>query len=433
MSEPEDEVAVTKPATGGVVGQIRVPPSKSLTQRALVAAALAGEGSVVCRPLDAEDPRLLAAALEAAGFGVRWTGETVTVSRRETARRTELDLGNNGTGVRFLLAQLAARPGRWVLDGTPRLRERPVAGLVRALQELGADIRGASAGDPGGGAGRLPLLLHGRALRGGEVSLDASASSQFVSALMLLGAALPEGVRITLTARPPSRPYLDLTTEVLQAFGARVELGDDLAVVAVQGPLHPTVLEIEGDWSAAAFPLAAVAVAGGEVEVQGVREGSRQGDSLVLRLLQAAGCGVRWGQGGVSVTGPAQRGVEADLGDTPDLFPALAVVVACHGGRLTGLEGLRAKESDRLAVMADHLTMLGFQVHAGHGAFWSHGGTPGVAYRGPALDPAADHRVAMADAVAARVVPGVLLSDATCVRKSWPGFWSAWRALGAVR
>ncbi len=416
-------------AADGLAGRITAPPSKSLTQRALVAAALAGDGARVVAPLDAEDPRLLVEALCDAGFRLEWgAGEVIARDRRAVAG-AELFLGNNGTALRFLLAQLAALPGEWRLDGTPRLRQRPVAPLVRALESLGArfELATGAVGDP-----RLPMVLLGHELAGGEVPLDAAASSQFVSALLLLGPRLPRGLTIRLAAPPPSRPYIELTIEVLRAFGARAEASrDGLELRVAGGRLGPARYAVEGDWSAAAFPLAAVAVAGGEAQVGGVRLDSLQGDAVVARLLAGAGCRITAASGGVDARGPATGPLSADLRDAPDLFPALAVVAAIMGGRLTGLAGLAIKESDRLAVMTARLRELGFAVEATADTFTAPGGRTGARAPDHPLDPAGDHRVAMALAVAGSAVAGVRVADAGCVAKSWPGFWDQWRALAA--
>jgi 3-phosphoshikimate 1-carboxyvinyltransferase len=427
MNENGEGVRAVPHAPQGVRGCVRVPPSKSLTQRALVAAALAGSGSAVRSPLDAEDPRLLFIAMRQAGFRLDWEAGTIVARGRDRVEEGTFFLGNNGTGARFLLAQLVALPGRWVLDGSERLRERPLAPLAGALAQLGARIEPVR-----GRALALPLAVAGRPLAGGEVALDASSSSQFVSALLLLGAALPAGLVVRLTALPPSRPYLDLTAEVLETFGARVAEDASGTVFAVRGGgLAAAEITVEGDWSAAAFPLAAVAVAGGEVEVVGVRRASRQGDAAVLGILERAGCRAATLADGMVLAGPATGPVVADLRDTPDLFPALAVVVATVGGRLDGLQGLAAKESDRVAVMARHLAALGFAVESGEGWFTAPGGRPRLPSPPAALDPAADHRIAMALAVAGCVVPGVRVLDPGCVAKSWPEFWRAWEALAA--
>ncbi len=230
-----------------------------------------------------------------------------------------------------------------------------------------------------------------------------------------------------------SRPYVELTLGLIQFFGISVGVVSETEnwrfIIRGRQSYQPTFLEVEGDWSAAAFPMAAAAVTGGTVEVAGVHRSSRQGDAVVADLLAACGCEVETGPGGVTVRGPARRPVLANLRNTPDLFPPLAVVVAWVGGRLEGLETLAAKESDRLAVMTDRLHRLGFGVRRTADAFESDGRRPRRAARVGALSPAGDHRVAMALAVAGSVLEGVTIRDAECVAKSWPGFWQSWASL----
>jgi 3-phosphoshikimate 1-carboxyvinyltransferase len=424
MGPTEVDVVEARHAPAGVAGSIPVPASKSLTQRGLVAAALAGRGSAVRHALDAEDPRLLFEALRRAGFQLAWNGDVISARGRKPVAHASLNMGNNGTGARFLVALLASLPGTWVVDGSTRLRLRPIAPLVEALRWLGAKIE-----PTGGPTLALPLRIEGGPLVGGQVSVDASASSQFVSALLLLGATVSGGVSVRVPAPPPSRPYVELTLEVLRAFGASPQAGEDGRNFAVAGGgLTAAEFDVEGDWSAAAFPLAAAAVVGGEVEVVGVRRDSHQGDAAALDLLARTGCVVRASTRGVVLAGPAKGALEADLRDTPDLFPALAVVVAAVGGKLTGLASLAGKESDRLAEMTRHLAALGFAIETGAGWF---AGTGGIPRRrgGEPIDPSNDHRIAMALAVAGCAVPGVRVLNPGCVAKSWPEFWAAWRRI----
>ncbi|MCU0290811.1 MAG: 3-phosphoshikimate 1-carboxyvinyltransferase [Thermoanaerobaculaceae bacterium] len=420
-----DAVRVLPDAPLGIAGRIAVPPSKSLTQRALVAVARAGPGARVQAPLDAEDSRLLVAGLRAAGFALRWVDDVIAAAGHDQVDGARVELGNNGTGMRLLLAQLAGLPGRFVVDGSSRLRDRPVAPLVGALRDLGAGIR--PEGHEGGD--RLPLVIEGRALTGGRVTLDSSASSQFVSALLMLAPLLPTGLEVRLRAAPPSRPYIELTLEVLRAFGIEAEAESaGLAWFVAPGPYRPALFRVEGDWSSAAFPLVAAAVAGGEVEVLGVVPGSPQGDARVLDILVAAGCRATATAGGLRLEGPATHPLDADLRDTPDLFPVLAVALARLGGRLSGLAGLVHKESDRLGEMVRLLRELGMPLHReGDEVRASGGGRP--VPPGHELDPAGDHRIAMALAVAGLTVPGLRLADSGCVGKSWPGFWDAWEGL----
>lgn len=420
-----DEVRLLRHAPDGVTGRVVVPSSKSLTQRALVAAARAGTGACVKRPLDAEDPRLLFRALLAAGFAMTWDDDEVVASGHAPVERAELELGNNGTGLRLLLAQLAVLPGEFRVDGSLRLRERPVKPLLGALRRLGASVEPAVAG-----AGeRLPLLVQGQPLAGGTIELDAAASSQFVSALLMLAPLLPAGLEVRVPAAPPSRPYIDLTVEVLRRFGVAVACQPDgLAWRVAPGAFSPATYEVEADWSAAAFPLVAVALAGGAVEVAGLRYPSPQGDARVLDLLVSAGCRPFVSRLGVRLEGPADRPLEADLRDTPDLFPVLALAVAKLGGRLRGLGGLVHKESDRLAEMNRLLGEMGAELKLAGDEMSAPGGAQLVAPHHP-LDPAGDHRLAMALAVAGCTVPGLHLACPGCVGKSWPTFWSAWDGL----
>ena len=405
----------------GLDAAVAVPPSKSLTNRALVAAAAAGGGRVVT-PLDCEDTRLLAAALDAMGWPTAWRDGTVTVGRRTApADRVEVFLGNSGTGARFLLALAAAVPGDTVVDGTPRLRERPVAPLLGALRRLGAPVE--AAGE------RLPARVRGRELEGGGLTLAPGVSSQFVSALLLAAPSMRRGLDLRLEGRVPSRPYLELTRAVLEAFGATVTVGEDGRRWRVApGGLKPVAFTVEGDWSAAAFPLAAAAVAGGRVTVANVSPSSAQGDRVLTAILERAGCAVSAGREGVSVEGPAERAFEADLTDAPDLFPALAVVAASvpGGSVLTGLHALRHKESDRLAVMVENLRRLGARVETDGGRMTVLRPFPFGDAAGAAVTAAADHRIAMAMAVAALRAGPLSLDDRNCVAKSYPAFWRDW-------
>ncbi|HHQ49457.1 MAG TPA: 3-phosphoshikimate 1-carboxyvinyltransferase, partial [Acidobacteria bacterium] len=306
----------------GLRARVRVPGSKSLTNRALILAAAAGGGRIV-GPLDCEDTRLLAAALERAGWPVEWAGERIEVgARRPVDGTVTLHLGNSGTGARLLMGLLATVPGRFVVDGVERLRERPMAPLLDALAGLGVPVE-AAPGD------RLPVLIEGGTVAGGPVVLAPGPSSQFVSSLLLAAPRMERGLELVLEGPVPSRPYLELTRRVLERFGVAVEVSGDLRRWKVAGELTAgRAFEVEGDWSAAAFFVAAAAVAGGTVEIEGVDPASPQGDRRVLDVVAGAGCRVEASDGGVAVSGPVRRPLEADFTDTPDLFPALAVVAA---------------------------------------------------------------------------------------------------------
>jgi 3-phosphoshikimate 1-carboxyvinyltransferase len=312
-------------------------------------------------------------------------------------------------------------PGISVIDGSERLRQRPMQPLVEALAALGANIEAA----PGGA---LPIRVIGRRLRGGKATLEPRTSSQFVTSLVMAAPLMEKGLDLSLVGRIPSRPYLDLTESVMRDFGADFSRDNSGRRWRVNpGDLEQRSYCVEGDWSAAAFFLAAVAVAGGSVAITSLNEQSGQGDRIMCDILQRAGMEFSFVGETLIAKGPVTAKIEADLSDSPDLFPALAVVAASApaGSKLTGLECLRHKESDRLAVMVQNLEKLGVGCEASLKDF--------VVFRPlerfdpkTVLTAASDHRIAMAMAVAALKAGSFRIDDAECVEKSFPSFWLQW-------
>ena len=408
-------------------GRLLVPPSKSATHRHLALALLAGRPVTVRRPLRAEDTELFLAALRRLGWRVELAGEAAALTPRERrAAAAEIDCGNAGTLLRFLVAVLAAVPGEWTLDGTPRLRERPVGPLVAALAELGGAVTWR------GVPGHPPLTVHGGSLRGGEASLDAGESSQYLSALLLAGAAAPQPVRVTVRALT-SAPYVDVTLAILREWGGRATAaGGEYRVEP--GLAAPQAVTVEGDWSAAAYPAAAAALTSGEVALAGLSRTSAQGDRRFVDLLAAMGATVAWHgdelvvRGGGSGLASGLRGIAADLGDVPDQVPTLAALAPFAAGttQITGVPHLRIKESDRLAAMAQELARVGAAV-VEHPAGLTVEGTWAVApppEQPVVVDAHGDHRIAMSMALVALRRPGVRIGDPGVVAKSYPGFWS---------
>ena len=410
----------------GLQGSVELPPSKSLTNRALIAAAVAG-GGVIISPLDCDDTRVLAAALTAAGWPVGWRDDIEIGARAVPGELVRLDLADSGTGVRLIIGLLAASPGHSVVDGSARLRQRPMGPLVETLIGLGARLRPDADG--------LPIEIDGIKLGGGGAVIRPEVSSQFVSSLVLAAPLMARGLDLEVVGPLPSAPYLDLTEDVLRAFGGELEVTDDRRRWRVAPvPLQETDYHVEGDWSAAAFVLAAVAVAGGNVVVHPLDPSSRQGDRALLAILEKAGLRTSWDGHRLRVSGPVQSAIEADLTDTPDLFPALAVVAAAAepGSRLDGLDNLRHKASDRLTVMVENLRRLGADISIeGSRAIF---GRPigGGFEQPPRVTAAGDHRIAMAMAVAALAAGPLELDEADCVSKSFPRFWVFWEHLIAV-
>jgi 3-phosphoshikimate 1-carboxyvinyltransferase len=299
-----------------------------------------------------------------------------------------------------------------------------MAPLIESLTKLGAGLRSDD--------GILPIEIHGRQLEGGSVEMKPGMSSQFVSALVMAAPLMVNGLDLVVTGPLPSAPYLDLTVEVMRAFGSDLEVSEDRRQWRVPPTkLTPTRFGVEGDWSAAAFILAGVAVAGGEVEIGPLDPASRQGDRAVVRILADAGLGLDWRNGRLIARGPVVSPISAELSHTPDLFPALAAVAACAppGSRFSGLNHLKHKESDRLRVMVENLEKIGADFESDGMELEVIKGLEPDPRRIPSVTAAGDHRIAMAMAVAALASGPLQLDNPRCVSKSFPAFWSTWDQL----
>ncbi len=418
---------------GRLSGALRAPGSKSVTNRALLAAACADGESVLLNPLESSDTRALAAALRMLGAeifleGVGWRVVGPIGRRGHSDSEVSIDVADAGTPARFLSALLAAVPGRYRLDGSARMRERPMSPLFDAIRDLGGQVTCL------GREGYLPVAIRGGTLRGGRVTIRGDVSSQFLSALQLVSPLVPGGVTLDVTGPAASAAYLSLTRRVLDGFGASAGSG-----------YRAARYRIEGDDSAACFPLAGALVSGGRVTVRGLARHSEQPDAAFRAWAAAAGGVLEWetgpgGEDSLTVTGPtggarALQPMDLDVDAAPDAALPLAAALAFADGasRLTGVSRLREKESDRLLAAVDLLTRAGASARVGGDpagapvlSISGHGGVP----RAAAFVAHGDHRVAMSAAVLALVLPaGSTLDDPACVAKSWPGFWDVWTPL----
>ncbi|MEO8432743.1 MAG: 3-phosphoshikimate 1-carboxyvinyltransferase [Acidobacteriota bacterium] len=399
-------------------GAVRVPPSKSATNRALVLAALSRTPVQVIDPLDAEDPRALLACLETMGARVSRVSGGISLHGPLSGGRdvAVLDAKDSGTAARFLLAVAAATGGEFRVTGSKRLCERPMGELFSALRSLGAGIR------EEGASGCLPVLVSGGKLSGGSVAVDASRSSQFLSALMLAGAA---GVDIEVRASGPvaSAPYAALTAETLRAFGHGVDGAGPWRVS--RGVRSPERYEIPGDFSSAIPLLAAVGAAGGDILLEGLTWPSPEADAGAVPVLEKMGVRISAERGGLAARADSRAvaAVQVVAADFPDAVPALAALAVFAPGesRFDGIAHLRFKESDRLASLADILGRAGALASAEGGALVVRGGLAGRA--SASLPTFRDHRMAMAAGVLAVGRPGVRIEDPDCVGKSYPGFF----------
>jgi 3-phosphoshikimate 1-carboxyvinyltransferase len=405
-------------------GTVAAPPSKSLSVRALLLAAMTDEETTVTELLDCDDTRYVADALRKLGFDVAGTfreGLTVGLRRTMSAGEVEIFVGNAGTAMRFLTGWLAFTPGRFILRGEARMHERPIEELVDALRMLETDVEYLEK------EGFPPIRLRGRRMRGGFiVEVEGERSSQFVSSMMLAGATLPDGLGIRILSLS-SRPYVDLTAGILRDFGIRVS-EDEPGLFRVRGP-HPqrAMYAVEGDWSAASYWLAAGAVLG-EATVTNLRLESAQGDRAFLDILEAMGARVERGDARVTVGAGTLSGGTFDCNATPDIVPTLAAIAPLASGPVTiaNVASLRIKESDRIAAVASELRKLGASVEERPDGITI---TPGWGADPATIDTHGDHRIAMSFAIAGLARGGVTISSPEVVRKSYPRFW---RDLDAV-
>lgn len=400
---------------------VRVPGSKSLTNRALVVAALADGITVLDNALLSDDSHRCMESLARLGFAVEARPPAVSVAGRGgliPAGSAELYVGNAGTAARFLTALVTLGHGEYVVDGDARMRERPIEDLVAALRQLGVDAAGT--------AGCPPVRVRARGLPGGRAAVSGEISSQFLSGLLMAAPAAQAPVTLEVAGRLNSRPYVDLTLAVMADFGVTVER-DGYARFHVRPQCYQArgVYAIESDASAASYFFAAPAICGGVVRVAGLSRRSRQGDLAFLDVLARMGCqvtdGPDWIEVGRDPAAPLQ-GVDVDLSDLPDTAQTLAAVAPFAAGPTTirGIASARVKETDRVAAACAELARLGVPVteHADGMTI-----APARELRPAIVETYRDHRMAMAFALIGLRVPGVQISDPGCVSKTFPDFF----------
>jgi 3-phosphoshikimate 1-carboxyvinyltransferase len=426
---PELPDALPIEPRGPLDARVRVPGSKSLTNRALLAAALADGESTLHGGLVSDDTHVMIEALRALGCALEVDGDRWRVSGRAGQLRAPsrpIDTGNSGTTARFLTAAAALADGPVVIDGNARMRARPIKDLVDALVGLGVRC------EILGQAGCPPVRVLGGGMPGGTTRIDARRSSQYVSAVLLAAPYAKSDVTLELVAGAlVSRPYVELTLQLMADFGARTDFRDPARLrVAAGHPYRARRYDIEPDASSAAYPFCAAAIAGGRVRVEGVPSRSLQSDFRLLDALARMGCEVTREPDAIEVRRPADgqlRGIDIDMNEFPDAVLALAVVALFAEGptHIRNVANLRIKETDRLAALETELRKLGAEARAQRDALHI---TPGP-LRGACIDTYDDHRMAMAFALAGLRVPGVVIRDPGCVSKTWPGYFTMLAAL----
>ena len=397
---------------------VRVPGSKSVANRALICALLAEGESRISGVPDGDDTSVIIDVLEQLKR-FRLEDDSVVVSGTRTVKLPGIiDAKLAGTSSRFLTAVAALGDATCIVDGGEPLRGRPMADLHEALLSLGAEIT------PFGEVGHLPVSVSRGTLAGGRISIRGDVSSQFISALMLIGPMLGDGLIIDILGDLVSRSYVEMTATVMQAFGAKATIAEQSIAISPGGYV-PCDYVVEPDFSSAAFPLAALALREGSVSIPALALASTQGDSEILKILDAMGCTVSISGTEVVVTRADSllRGVDVNMADCSDLVPAVAVAMlfASSPSRVTGVGFIRRKESDRLGDLAHELQKVGAAIDVEEDGLLIHPLQKSVSAE---LATHHDHRLAMAFSLLALTIDGVRIQNPEVVSKSWPTFFA---------
>ena len=406
----------TKPV---VKSSVTVPGSKSYTHRYFISAALSDGLCRIRRPLDSADTRLTLNALKQMGAGCSAMGEQVEitgVNGRFLPCNADIYMENSGTSMRLLTGVAALGSGWYRFTGTPRMHQRPLGDLVAALKKAGV---AAETQNPGGCP---PVRVLGDEIPGGKITVNCSKSSQFLSSLLLMATGCKNGLDIELEGPPVSRPYIDMTVEVLEKFGVHVER-NGYSRFRIKGgqTFQSGDFTVEPDCSQAGYFWGAAAITKTSIRVNQTQMNSVQGDVKFANVLGQMGCRVDEEPQGIRVTGKELSAVDMDMGDMPDMVPTLAVVAAFAKGEtiIRNVAHLKIKESDRLSAVATELGKMGIKTRLLPDGLTVLGATP----TGAEIHTYDDHRIAMSFAMAGLKTSGVFISDPGCVAKSFPGFW----------
>lgn len=415
------------PFDGPVDAVVRPPGSKSITNRALLVAALARGRSTITGLLHADDTDAMLGCIRGLGAAVALDGTTAVIDGLDgtiPAARPRLDARESGTTARFVAATLLLSSSPVTLDADEAMRRRPMAAIVGALRGLGATVATTSSD------GSLPCTVTGPTAvpdATPTISLAADVSSQFLSGLLIVGACLPLGLRLVAEGDIVSRPYLDMTVAVMERFGAVVDRPDDRTWVVAPGGYRAADLEVEPDASGASYFFALAAVTGGRITVEGLGRHSIQGDLAFVDVLERMGAAVDRSEDATTVTGGALHGVEVDMSDISDTAQTAAAVAAFADSptRVTGIGFIRAKETDRIGATVAELRRLGVDAVEEPDGFV----IGPAALHGAECDTHDDHRMAMSLSIVGARVPGVVLRDPGCVAKTFPTYFELFESV----
>ncbi|MFN6129792.1 MAG: 3-phosphoshikimate 1-carboxyvinyltransferase [Planctomycetota bacterium] len=412
-----------EPVRVPVIGSVRVPGSKSITNRALVCAAMAVGQSHLSGVLESEDTEVMVRAWQMLGLQLDWNRATCELRIAGCAghppnRHAEIHIANSGTSVRFLTAALAATQGEYSLDGVPRMRERPIGDLLDGLRAWGVDVRSTNVSRND----CPPVLLRAAGLRGGRASVRGEVSSQFLSGMLLAAPYSASDVVLTVDGDLVSKPYVAMTLAVMHSFGVQLDAeGYQRFRIPAPQQYHGIDYAIEPDASAASYFLATAAITGGKVRVLGLSRNSLQGDVGFADVLEQMGCSVTWGSDFIEVSGRAARGIDINMNAISDTVQTLSVVALFAEGstRIRGVSHNRHKETDRIGDLATELRRLGADIDEQDDGLIIHPRP----LRGCELTTYRDHRMAMSLTLAGLRVPEVRILDPACTGKTYPKFF----------
>jgi len=407
-----------------VTGEVSAPPSKSYTHRAVIIASLAAGETVIENPLVSDDTLYTIDACRSLGADIELKGTRLVITGtggqiKVAPDRQRIFAGNSGSTIRMVAPLAALAPTKVILDGDSRLRQRPLGDLLSALESLGAIIRSL------GSNGYPPVEIQGGKFNTSEVTIPGRVSSQHVSALLMIAPYTEDGLRIKIADGLRSKPYVDITLDVMRAFGVEA-VNRNYKDFLVQGGQRYKArhYRIEGDYSSAAYFLASSAIGGKPVTIKNLKTNSVQGDRYLLDILSQMGCSVEYQKEQVRVSRHEElTGVTADMGDYPDIVQTVAVVAAYAHGKteITNIGHLRFKETDRLGDTAAELVKMGIKVEVTDDTMVVYGGKP----RGAEIEAHNDHRMAMSLAIAALFAEGdSIINGAEAVTKSYPQFFA---------
>ncbi len=410
---------LTIPTREKSIAEVSIPGSKSITNRALVIGALARGETILSNWLDSEDTGVMITCLRNLGFTISTDGDHLRIQGRGgiiPAHQARLDTVNSGTTMRFLTSLVALGAGGYSLDGSKRMRQRPIGGLLAGLRSLGVDARSVNEN------GFPPISVRTNGIPGGSCRLAGDISSQFLSSILICAPYAGEEVTIQITGELVSRPYVDMTLRMMKEFGISVaEVEPNLFTISPGQKYQERAYGIEGDASSASYFWAAAAITGGRVKVTNIGEKSIQGDAGFPLILERMGATIRTGPDWTEVEGPVTRGIKIDLNKMPDMVLTLAVTSLFTPGRtvITNVANLRYKESDRLKALTVELKKIGATVEELPDGLVIEGGN----LHGAEIETYNDHRVAMAFSLAGLRIPGIKIQDPGCVNKTFPDFF----------